>query len=197
VALDAIYFDSPASFGRWLDEHHASAPEVLAGYHKKHSGRPSMTWAESVDEALCYGWIDGIRRRVDDDRYTIRFTPRKPRRIWSAVNIERVAELTRLGRMQPSGNAAYAQREPSRSAIYAYEQRSTDLEHRLQDRFRANAAAWAFYEAQPAGYRKTANWWVMSAKQETTRLRRLETLIQDSASGRRVAATLSPGRKQP
>ncbi len=145
-----------------------------------------MTWAQSVDEALCYGWIDGVRRRHDDDSYTIRFTPRRARSVWSSVNIKRVGELTAEGRMQPAGLAAFEKRKEASSEIYAYEQKEVALAPDYEQRFRENQAAWAFFEAQAAWYRKTALWWVMSAKREETRLKRLETLIADSEQGRRI-----------
>jgi uncharacterized protein YdeI (YjbR/CyaY-like superfamily) len=153
-----------------------------------------MTWSEAVDEALCFGWIDGVRRRLDDESYTIRFTPRRPRSIWSAVNIERVHALRSEGRMRPAGLRAFEARADERSAIYAYEQRrGAKLEPAQERRFRANAQAWAFFNAQPPWYRRNATWWVISAKKEETRAKRLETLIEDSANGR----TIRPLRRPP
>ena len=155
------------------------------GFCKKASGKPSITWPESVDEALCFGWIDGIRRSVDDERYTIRFTPRKARSTWSAVNIKRVAELTKLGRMRPAGIRAFERRETARSQIYAYEQRSEAvLDDAGEREFRASDRAWTFFQTQPPSYRRTAIYWVMTAKKEETRRKRLTTLIDDSAHGR-------------
>jgi len=181
-----IFFKSPVEFRRWLAKHHAAAQELWVGFYKKASGRPSITWPESVDEALCFGWIDGIRKSVDDVSYTIRFTPRKPRSVWSAVNMRRVAELSRQGRMQPSGQKAYEARLENRSGIYSYEQRAAELDGTYGERFKRDGEAWAFYQSQPASYRKAANWWVLSAKREETRLKRLEKLIEDSALGRRI-----------
>lgn len=183
---EILFFDSPAAFRRWLARHHASATELQVGYWKKGSGHPSLTWPESVDEALCFGWIDGVRHAVDAERYTIRFTPRRPGSTWSAINIRRVAELTEAGRMKPAGLKAFAARQEQRSGTYSYEQRSPDLPEPYARLFRRHKAAWAFYQAQPPSYRKAANWWVVSAKQEATRLKRLDTLIADSAAGRRI-----------
>jgi uncharacterized protein YdeI (YjbR/CyaY-like superfamily) len=180
------FFATPADFRKWLEENHQTAKELLVGYYKKGSGRPSMTWPESVDEALCFGWIDGIRRNVDEESYSIRFTPRRASSTWSAVNIARVKELSEKGLMQPAGLAAFAARKENKSGIYSYEQRSAELDEPYAKKFRENKAAWELYQAQPASYRKAANWWVLSAKKEETRQKRLETLIEISAQGRRL-----------
>jgi uncharacterized protein YdeI (YjbR/CyaY-like superfamily) len=180
------FFATPADFRKWLEQNHQTAKELLVGYYKKGSGRPSMTWPESVDEALCFGWIDGIRRNVDEESYSIRFTPRRASSTWSAVNIGRVKELSEKGLMQPAGLAAFAARKESKSGIYSYEQRSAELVEPYAKKFRENKAAWELYQAQPASYRKAANWWVLSAKKEETRQKRLETLIEISAQGRRL-----------
>jgi uncharacterized protein YdeI (YjbR/CyaY-like superfamily) len=188
-----IFFATPADFRAWLEAHHADTPELLVGFYKKGSGKPSITWPESVDEALCFGWIDGVRRSLDADSYTIRFTPRRPRSTWSAVNIKRVAELTEMGRMRPAGLKAFESRTEDNSGIYAYEQReNAALDPAQEEEFQANPTAWAFWQAQPPGYRKTATWWVVSAKQEATRRKRLATLIADSAAGRRLAQLARP-----
>ena len=185
--MDATFFASPEAFRAWLEQHHASAQELWVGFYKKDSGKPSITWPEAVDEALCFGWIDGLRKSIDDISYTIRFTPRRPRSTWSAVNISRVAELTEQGRMRPAGLEAFAQRSEEKSGIYAYEQReNAALDATGEQQFRANAQAWDFFQAQPPSYRKTAIWWVVSAKQEATRRKRLATLIDDSAHGRTI-----------
>lgn len=190
------YFATPAAFRTWLETHHASSSELLVGFYKKRSGKPSITWPESVDEALCFGWIDGIRRTVDDERYTIRFTPRKARSTWSAVNIKRVADLEKLGRMQPAGRAAFERRAESRSQIYSYEQRSEAvLDDAAERAFRANARAWEFFNAQPPSYRRTAVYWVMTAKKEETRKSRLATLIDDSAHERRLKHLTRPEKR--
>jgi uncharacterized protein YdeI (YjbR/CyaY-like superfamily) len=194
--MDVTFFDSPAAFRAWLEANHGAAKELWVGYYKKGSGRPSITWPESVDEALCFGWIDGIRKSVDDVSYTIRFTPRKPRSNWSAVNVARVAELTRLGRMHPAGRKAFEGRAEEKTGVYSYEQRhSAALDEAYTQQFCANQAAWDFFQAQPAGYRRTAIWWVVSAKKEATRLKRLATLIEDSAHGRTIAALARPARR--
>ena len=191
------YFATPAAFRAWLEANHATSTELLVGFYKKGSGKPSITWPESVDEALCFGWIDGVRRTVDDERYTIRFTPRKARSTWSAVNMERVAELTRLGRMRPPGLAAFARREAAHSQIYSYEQRSeATLDDAAEGAFRANARAWEFFEAQPPWYRRTAIYWVMTAKRDETRHKRLATLIDDSAHGRRIGPLSRPENRR-
>jgi len=179
------FFASPAEFRRWFEKHHATTQELWVGFHKKGTGKASITWPESVDEALCCGWIDGVRKRIDDDTYTIRFTPRKPRSIWSAINIRRVEDLSAQGRMQAAGLRAFQAREVGRSRIYSYEQEGPPgLDEAFAKRLRANKAAWKFFTAQAASYRKRACWWVMSAKQEATRQKRLDKLIKESAQGR-------------
>jgi uncharacterized protein YdeI (YjbR/CyaY-like superfamily) len=181
------FFETPDDFRAWLERHHESESELLVGFYKKGSGRPSITWPESVAEALCFGWIDGVRRGIDADSYSIRFTPRKPSSNWSKVNIDKVAELAEQGRMWPAGEAAFERRSEARSAIYAYEQRKAAAFDPGQEReFRAHEGAWGFFQSQPAGYRQTATYWVISAKREETRRKRLATLIQDSANGLRL-----------
>ena len=183
---EGIYFASPEEFRAWLEEHHERATEVWIGYWKKHAGKPSLTWSQAVDEALCFGWIDGVLRRVDDERHIQRFTPRKPTSNWSAVNIAKVEQLRAEGRMRPAGEAAFALRREEKSGVYSYEQRHlAAFEPEQEERFRANAAAWAYWSAAPAGYRKMATWWVVSAKRPETRERRLAKLIEVSAAGRR------------
>lgn len=183
----AIYFPSAAAFGEWLRVHHETASEVLVGYWKTGTGRPSMTWSASVDEALCYGWIDGVRRSVDAERYTIRFTPRKRGSNWSAVNVKKVQALTAAGRMAPAGVAAWEARDEAKTAIYAYERATAALSPAEVRAFKARRAAWQWFEAQPAGYRRLVTHWVTSAKRSETRARRLATLIADAAEGRRIA----------
>lgn len=188
-----VFFASPSEFRAWLDEHSDGLQEVWVGYYKKGSGKPSITWPESVDEALCCGWIDGLRKGIDEESYMIRFTPRKPRSIWSAVNIERVKELTAAGRMQPAGIAAYEKRAEDKSGIYAYEQKeAVQLNESDEAQLRANEKAWAFYQSQPAGYRKLVAYWIASAKKEETKRKRLEELIRDSAEGRTVKRFTRP-----
>src|SRR5689334_96598 len=163
--MDVTFFETASAFRTWLEEHHDTAQELLVGFYKKNSGKPSITWPESVDEALCFGWIDGVRKSIDDISYTIRFTPRKPRSTWSTVNIKRVEELTRLGLMRPAGLKAFEQRAEEKSGIYAYEQKNAaELDPTYEQQFRANQKAWDFFQAQAAWYRKTAIWWVISAK---------------------------------
>jgi len=179
------FFATPDEWRAWLEEHHATEDELLVGFHKRGSGRPSLTWPESVDEALCFGWIDGVRRRIDDDSYSIRFTPRRPRSRWSRVNVARVAELTREGRMRPAGRAAFDAR--TEEGTYSYEQqREATLDEPRERRLRADPAAWAYFSGQPPSYRRAAVHWVMSAKREETRDRRLEQLVSCSAHGRPV-----------
>jgi uncharacterized protein YdeI (YjbR/CyaY-like superfamily) len=191
--MEPTFFATQADFGAWLEAHHADGRELLVGFYKTGSGRPSITWPESVDEALCFGWIDGVRRSIDEDSYSIRFTPRTARSIWSAVNIERAGELIALGRMRPAGLAAFAARRDDRSAIYSHEQRrSPELEADQEARFRADAAAWAWFEDQAPWYRRAAIHWVVSAKRPETRERRLAALIADSAAGRPVKPLTRP-----
>ena len=178
------FFATPAQLRAWFKANHRSAAELWVGYYKKDSGKPSITWPESVDEALCVGWIDGIRKSLGDVSYVIRFTPRKARSIWSAVNIRRAQELSERGAIQPAGLAAFAAREERRSGIYSYEQRTAELAEPYAKSMRRNRRAWAFFQAQAASYRKVMGWWVVSAKQEETRLKRLTVLIEHSAEGR-------------
>jgi uncharacterized protein YdeI (YjbR/CyaY-like superfamily) len=184
--LSPKFFKTPTAFHKWLAANHAKSKELWVGFYKRGTGKPSLTWPESVDEALCFGWIDGIRKTVDEDSYKIRFTPRKPTSVWSAVNIRNVARLIGEKRMQPPGLKAFAARKENRSGIYAYEQRSPELVEPYLGKLKRNKAAWRFFSAQPAGYRKQMNWWVVSAKQEETRLKRLGKLIEASAEKRRL-----------
>ena len=186
--MEPTFFPTPADFRKWFEKNHDTATELLVGFYKKGSGRPSITWPESVDEALCFGWIDGIRRSIDAESYSIRFTPRRARSIWSNVNTKRVAELTRQGRMHATGLKAFEARDPKRSGIYLFEQRQKDmrLDPALEAKFKKNKKAWAFFEAQPPGYRRIGSLYVMSAKKEETRLKRLATLMKESAAGRRI-----------
>ena len=178
------FFATPADFRAWLARNHGRAGELLVGFHKRDSGRPSITWPQSVDEALCFGWIDGVRRRIDDRRYTIRFTPRRRGSIWSAVNIKRAQELQNMGRMAPAGLAAFEARRDDRSAIYSYEQRkSAELPPPMMRPLEANAAAMKDFEARAPWYRRAVAHWVISAKKDETRRKRLETLIACSARG--------------
>ena len=187
-------FRGAADFRRWLEENHDSASELWVGYYKKASGKPSITWPESVDEALCFGWIDGLRKSIDDLRYTIRFTPRKPGSVWSSINIRRVQELIGQKRMRPAGLRAFEARTENKSGIYSYEQRPAELVEPYAGIFRRNKPAWKFFQAQPPYYRKTMTWWIVSAKREATRLKRLAQLIERSAAGERIPL-LKPAKK--
>jgi uncharacterized protein YdeI (YjbR/CyaY-like superfamily) len=192
--MGPTFFATPDDFRAWLQAHHETETELLVGFHKKGSGRPSITWPESVDQALCFGWIDGVRRRIDDASYSIRFTPRKARSTWSAVNVKRVGELTAEGLMRPPGLAAFERRSDDKTAIYAYEQRTAaTLDPEQERRFKADKQAWAWFQAQPPSYRRTATHWVVSAKKHETRQRRLERLIEDSGAGRPIPS-LTPRR---
>lgn len=185
--MKVTFFKSSADFRKWLEKHHADSQELWVGYYKKGSGKPSITWPESVDEALCFGWIDGIRKSVDDISYTIRFTPRKARSTWSVVNINRVQALIEDGKMQPAGLKAFQDRKEDKSGIYTYEQKDKKLDDKYEKKFKANKKAWEFFQSQPPWYQRTVSWWVISAKKEETRLKRLDQLISDSAEGRTIA----------
>lgn len=180
------FFASPADFRRWLDENHASARELLVGFHKKASGKKSITYPEALDEALCFGWIDGVRKSLNETSYTIRFTPRTPKSIWSLINVKHIERLKDQGRMHPAGLNAFAQRDPKRTGIYSFENTPRELSAAYEKKFRANKSAWKFFTAQPPFFRKTVAFWIMSAKKEETRLRRLQQLIETSAKGMRV-----------
>jgi uncharacterized protein YdeI (YjbR/CyaY-like superfamily) len=190
------FFATPEALRAWLEEHHDTADELWVGLYKKGSGRPSVTWPEVVDEALCFGWIDGVRKSIDDERYANRLTPRRPNSNWSAVNVGRVGELMKLGRMRPAGLEAFERRRVDKTATYSYEQRhEAKLDPAFVRRFRTNRRAWDWFQAQPNGYRTTAVYWVMSAKRPETRERRLSTLIEDSASGRRIGPLTPPSKR--
>jgi uncharacterized protein YdeI (YjbR/CyaY-like superfamily) len=193
--MNPRFFATSAQWRAWLEEHHATVPELWVGFHKRGSGRPSITWPESVDQALCFGWIDGVRRGIDDERYAIRFTPRRKGSTWSNNNLRRVEELERLGFMHQAGRDAHAARSAAKSGIYSYEQRKdARLPATFEVRFKRSRKAWTFFQAQPAWYRRTATWWVVSAKKEGTRERRLATLIADSAAGRTIRQLTRPER---
>lgn len=188
------FFADAATFARWLARHHASASELWVGYWKKHTGKPSMDWPQSVREALCVGWIDGLRRSLDGDVYVIRFTPRKPTSVWSAVNIRIAEELIAEGRMRPAGLAAFAQRHRHEKSGYTFSDRPEQLPPPMQLRLQADRAAWAFWQAQPPGYRRSAVHWVMNAKRDATREKRLAQLIVDNAAGRRLGVLTAAPR---
>ncbi len=182
---ERVFFASPPEFRAWLEAHHEGAAELRVGFYKTHTGRPSITWPESVREALRVGWIDGVRRSIDGESYEIRFTARRPHSIWSAVNIALAQELIAGGEMLPAGLAAFEARREDRSRVYAYERGASTLAAEYDVQLRADPAAAAFFDAQPPWYRRTATHWVMSAKRAETRERRLRTLIEDSRNGRR------------
>jgi uncharacterized protein YdeI (YjbR/CyaY-like superfamily) len=186
------FFKTPGDFRKWLEANHDKAKELWVGFHKRGT-KPSITWPESVAEALCFGWIDGVRKSVDDTSYKIRFSPRRSKSIWSAINIRTAKALIEDGRMRPAGLRAYEARKENRSGIYSYENRPETLPPEYEKKLRKNPAAWKAFQARPAWYRKTVTWWVVSAKREETRLSRLERIIEDSASGRPIR---EPARKK-
>jgi uncharacterized protein YdeI (YjbR/CyaY-like superfamily) len=195
--MKPTFFSSPSDWHAWLEKHHETDDEILVGFYKKDSGRPSITWPQAVDGALCFGWIDGVRRSLNETSYVIRFTPRRSRSVWSAVNIKRVAELTRLGLMRPAGVQAFEKRTGDRSGIYAYEQRKgAKLSGAYKRSFRANEKAWKFFQAQPPWYQRTASWWIVSAKKEETRLKRLAQLVEDSEQKRTIRELRRPAGKK-
>ena len=189
-----MFFATPDDFRAWFEQNHETTAELWVGFYKVGSGRLSITWPQAVDQALCFGWIDGVRKRIDDESYVIRFTPRKPNSTWSAVNIRRFRELEAQGRVRPAGLRAFAARADEKSAIYAYEQHeAAELDPEADKQFRANERAWTFFQSQPPSYRRTAIYWVISAKREETRARRLATLIADSEASRTIAPLTRPG----
>ncbi len=184
--MEPKFFASQQKFRDWLAKHHETTTELLVGFYKVASGRPSMTWPESVDHALCFGWIDGVRKRIDDESYSIRFTPRKPTSIWSAINIQKVEHLTNAGFMQPAGIAAFEKRTEHRSKVYAYESEPAELSPAFERQFRKNKRAWEFFKTQAPSYQRTIVHWIMRAKQEPTRLSRLTKTIELSEGQKRV-----------
>lgn len=184
--MKPTFFRSPVELRAWFERNHATAQELHVGFYKVGSGEPSITWPQSVDEALCFGWIDGIRRSLDDQSYTIRFSPRKLGSTWSAVNIRRAKALIDRGLMRPAGLKAFEARRENRSGIYSYEQRVVDLQEPYNSLVKQNEAAWQFFQMQPPSYRKAVSWWIISAKKEETRLRRVEKLIEYSVKGQPI-----------
>jgi uncharacterized protein YdeI (YjbR/CyaY-like superfamily) len=183
---EPIFFASPDEFYAWLAEHHETEDEVYVGYYKKHTGKPSLTWSEAVDQALCFGWIDGRLNRIDDERHMQRFTPRRPGSNWSKVNVAKVEKLTEAGLMRPAGIAAFERRKDDKTGLYSFERENAVLPPEYEERLRANTAAAEYFDAKPPWYRRSAVHWVMSAKREETRERRLNQLIEDSANGLHV-----------
>ena len=192
---DVRFFATPGELRDWFDANHETADELWLGYYRKSTGRPSVDWSQAVDEALCVGWIDGVRYRLDDTSHAQRFTPRRKGSIWSAINVSKVAALTGERRMRPAGLAAFEARTPEKTAIYSYEREAAAFSDVDAARFRADSAAWANWERRPPSYRKAATHWVTSAKQQATRERRLAALIEDSAAGRKPKALTPPGQR--
>ena len=181
--MTPVFFENQSDFRRWLQKNHKKKTELLVGFYKVGSGKLSMTWPQSVDEALCFGWIDGVRKSIDEESYQIRFTQRKPTSIWSGINIKKVGELTKQGLMQPAGLASFEKRVESKSKIYSYEADEAELSQDFKKQFKANKKAWNYFRALAPSYKKVSIHWVMRAKQEATRVNRLKKLIADSATG--------------
>ncbi|MBV4358383.1 YdeI/OmpD-associated family protein [Pinibacter aurantiacus] len=178
-----VFFEKKSDFRKWLQKNHKKETELLVGFYKVGSGKPSITWPESVDEALCFGWIDAVRRSIDDESYQIRFTQRKPDSIWSAINIKKVEELTKQGLMQPAGMESFAKRTEKKSRIYVHENEEIELASEYKKLFTANKKAWKYFQSLAPSYRKLSASWVMTAKQNDTQLKRLQQLITDSEAG--------------
>jgi uncharacterized protein YdeI (YjbR/CyaY-like superfamily) len=189
------FFKSGKEFRVWLEKHHSTSRELLLGFYKTSSNKSGITYRQALDEALCYGWIDGVRKNVDADSYTIRFTPRKPNSHWSHINIRRAAELKAAGLLHRAGTDAYGRRDEGKTINYSYEMQAATLSAPYEKRFKANNDAWAFFTTQAPSYQRLARFWVMTAKREETRDRRLDQLIADSAAGRRLAAA-TPGKRK-
>jgi uncharacterized protein YdeI (YjbR/CyaY-like superfamily) len=184
--MSATFFPTPQEFRNWLEENHQNEKELLVGFYKVGTKKPSMTWSESVDQALCFGWIDGVRKSIDIESYSIRFTPRKSTSIWSAINIKKMEDLTKAGLMTPQGLKAFELRKEEKSAIYSHEKEPATLDPEFEKQFTANKKAWEFFNNQAPSYKKVMLHWIMSAKQEKTRLSRLEKTIRESELGKRV-----------
>ena len=189
------FFPTPKHLRKWFERNHNKEKELLVGFYKVSTGKSTVTWSQSVDEALCFGWIDGIRKSIDEESYCIRFTPRKPTSNWSAINIKKVEELAKLGLMKPEGLKAFGFRKEEKSKIYAYENPEVIFNKSYEKLFKANKKAWAFYQTTTPTYRKVTTRWVMSAKQESTRLKRLNELITDCAAGRNIKS-MNYGKKK-
>lgn len=193
---EPTFFRTAVDFRKYLEKNHQRSPELVVGFYRVDSGKGGLTYREALDEALCFGWIDGIRKRLDSDSYTVRFTPRALGSIWSVVNTRRIEELIKLGRVHEAGLEAFQQRDKKKSKLYSYEVGSCKLSREFEKQFRSNSAAWEFYQAQAPWYRRVSCYWVMSAQKEETRLHRLVTLIEVSAHGRRIKQLIS-NPKQP
>lgn len=195
--MNVTHFPSSAAFRRWLEAHHATATELQVGFYKKASGKGGLTYAEAVEEALCFGWIDSVLHKIDEHSYTQRFSPRRTGSIWSLINVRHIARLTAAGKMHPAGLKAFAARDRKKTGVYSFETRPRTLPAALEKKFRAHKKAWDFFNAQPPGYRRLAIYKVVSPKQEATRERWLARLIADSAAGRRLAEITGSGKRQP
>jgi uncharacterized protein YdeI (YjbR/CyaY-like superfamily) len=182
----ATFFSNQSAFRKWFEKNHDKEKELVVGFYKVSTGKPSITWSQAVDEALCFGWIDGIRKSIDHESYCIRFTQRKPKSIWSAINIKKVEELTRLGAMHPAGLIAYSKRQENKSGIYSYEKEAATLSNNFLKKFKANKEAWKFFQSMAPSYQRTAIHWVMDAKQEVTKVKRLDELIRDSGAESKI-----------
>jgi len=193
--MTPTFFETPARFRVWLQKHHRTADELWVGFYKKATGKPSITWQEAVDEALCFGWIDGIRKRVDAESYTNRFTPRRRGSFWSAINTQRALELIKAGRMRAAGKAAFEARDAAKTTAVSRVRDTARFEKAYEAQFKANRTAWEFFSAQPPGYRRMSAWWILSAKRNETRAKRLATLIQESAAGRRLVPMQPAARR--
>ncbi len=185
--MKPTFFANQSELRKWFEKNHDKEQELWVGYYKTVSGKPGITWPQSVDEALCFGWIDGVRKSIDENSYVIRFTHRKPKSIWSAINIKKVEELTKRGLMHPAGIEAFNKRNEEKSRIYSFEQKNIQLDKKYENQFKQNKKAWQFFQSQPPSYQRPAMWWVMSAKQETTKQKRLDELIKDSEAGQRIS----------
>jgi uncharacterized protein YdeI (YjbR/CyaY-like superfamily) len=181
-----LFFSTQSSFRKWLEKNHGKAKELLVGFYKVNSGKESMSWSQSVDEAICFGWIDGVRKSIDSESYSIRFTPRKPGSIWSAINIQKVENLSKQGLMHPSGMTAFEKRQEHKSRIYSYEKPAENLSKDFLKKFQSNKKAWKYFQSMAPSYQRTAIHWVMNAKQENTRIKRVAELINDSEAGRKI-----------
>jgi len=193
---DVVFFESSAELRRWFEANHDTASELWLGYHLKRTGRPSVTWQDAVDQELCFGWIDSVRYSLSNDTTAQRLTPRRKGSVWSAINIKRFGELDALGLVHPNGRAAFERRDEARSRIYAYENRSRGFDAATEAAFRKHKRAWAFFESQAPSYRRTASFWVMSAKRDETKKRRLEKLIASSQAAERLASFVSTSRRR-
>lgn len=193
--MKPIFFKNQSDLRKWFEKNADTAKELLIGYYRVATGKPSITWPQSVDEALCFGWIDSIRNSIDDESYTIRFTPRKPNSIWSAVNIKKIEELKKLGLMKPKGLELFNNRNENKQNLYSFERSLVELSPEFEKKFKANKKAWKYFQQMPPSYRKPCINWVMSAKQEETKLSRLATLINDSEAERKIKGMDYPKKK--